>query len=644
MAALTTWAWSRLVDISLTSNLDLALGLLDLGQLGLQVVNGGLGLGVPGGQLHLGHLQLLSLGDGLLFVLLSHGGGVSLSLGVQSQDVLTSSHLLIKSLLGSIKLVLEVPVLAQEKLSLSGLVVAQSLHVIQLSGQGGLGLGQHVQVVLQVSNNSQQFSILVGNLVLGHSEVPEGEVGGVNLLVGSIECVQQRLVSLVSRGLAPDHLVSGGPGVTDLTHDDLFVLLDLGLNLAQSIDLLLHLQSGVTLLPLQVAEDGGVGNVGLLNILAELHNLSLALLVELDLGHGGSAGLVVPLTELLDLPGQVRPLSLSLGASLALSLQLLLSGLNTSLQLLDVLLSLGHQGLLVVKLGGQHVDILLLVSDGVLNVSPLSLQISHGVLGHLEVALNLPLLLLSSSPALLLLVQTSLQLVQGGLQLGLDLVQVVNLLLSGDKVLGGLGLGGRQMLLLLVQLVDDLVLLGNLVLQGLDGVVPVTLLLLHLGDGELHVFDVLLDSSNAAGVSLDISSQSNSGVLLSLEDLHLSGQLSLAAGLGGEGLGLSVGVDRDASLLLRQLLGHGSDLVLQSSHVALQLGGLVQSCLVLAIGGIGGLLQQSQLLLGVGLADHAPGLLDDDDPSPVSHLEVLPEVPLGNLDQLSLISLLGEDL
>merc|ERR1719400_144954 len=54
-----------------------------------------------------------------------------------------------------------------------------------------------------------------------------------------------------------------------------------------------------------------------------------------------------------------------------------------------------------------------------------------------------------------------------------------------------------------------------------------------------------------------------------------------------------------------------------------------------------GLLRQSQLLLGVGLADHAPGLLDDDEPSPVSHLEVLPEVPLGNLDQLSLISLLS---
>merc|ERR1719445_1255923 len=246
----------HLVDLSL----DLALGLLNLGQLGIEVVNGSLSLGVPGGQLHLGHLQLLSLGHGLL---------------------------LIQSLLGSVKLVLQVPVLAEQKLSLSGLVVAESLHVIQLSGEGGLGLGQHVEVVLQVANNSQQLAVLVGNLVLGHTEVPEGEVGGVNLLVGGIESVQQSLVSLVSRGLAPHHLLSGGPCISNLGHDGLLVLLDLGLDLAQSIDLLLHLQSGVTLLSLQVAKDGGVGNVGLLNILAELHNLGLALLVQLNLGHSG---------------------------------------------------------------------------------------------------------------------------------------------------------------------------------------------------------------------------------------------------------------------------------------------------------------------------------------------------------------------
>merc|ERR1719204_1816642 len=289
----------------------------------------------------------------------------------------------------------------------------------------------------------------------------------------------------------------------------------------------------------------------------------------------------------------------------------------------------------------MQLSILLLVGNHVLNLSPLSLKICNSVLGHLQISLGLPLLLLNGSPALLLLLEASLQLIQGGLQLRLHLAEMTDLLLSGDKVLGGLGLGGGQMLLLLVELVDDLVLLGDLILQGLDGVVPVALLLLDLGDGELHILNVLLDSADAAGVSLHVSSQSNSGVLLGLEDLNLTGELGLGGSLDGESLGLPVSVDRDAALLLGQLLGHGGDLVLQSSHVALQLGSLVQSSLVLAVGVVGLLLQEPQLLLGVGQSNQTSGLLDDDEPSPVSHLQVLPEVPLGDLDQLSLISLLS---
>merc|ERR1712045_183238 len=109
----------------------------------------------------------------------------------------------------------------------------------------------------------------------------------------------------------------------------------------------------------------------------------------------------------------------------------------------------------------------------------------------------------------------------------------MDLLLSGDEILGRLGLGGGQMLLLLVELVDDFVLLSNLVLQGLDGVVPVTLLLLDLGDGELHILNVLLDSTNAARVSLDLSGKLNPGGLLSLENIGGSSKFNLSSGLEG---------------------------------------------------------------------------------------------------------------
>merc|ERR1719412_645392 len=550
-----------------------------------------------------------------------------------------TSSLLIKCLLGNINLVLQVPVLTQQQLSLPGLVVTESLGVIQLSGQSSLGLGQHVEAVLQVSDNAEQLSVLIGNLVLGHGKVSKSEVGSINLLVDGIKLLNQGLVCLVSRGLAPHDLLSGSSGIIHLSHDGLLVLLNLGLHLLESIDLLLHLQSGVALLPLQVAEDRLCGNVGLLHILAQLDDISLALLVELHLGHGGTAGLVVPVTELLNLTGEVRSLALSLGAGLALGLQLLLSALNTGLQLLDVLLGLGNQRLLVIQLGRQHVDILLLGSDDVLNVIPLPLKIVDSVLSHLQVSLNLPLLLLKIGSGLLLLVKSSLQLVMSGLELGLDLVQVSNLLLGSDKVLSRLGLGGGQMLLLLVELVDDLILLSNFVLFHLGGVVTVALLLLHLGDGELHILNVLLDSSNAARVCLDLSGKLNPGGLLSLENIGGSSELNLSSGLEGISLGLSVSIDRDAALLLSKLLGHGANLSLQVIHAALKFSSLVQSSLVLTIGFISLLLKKPELLLGIGQTDQTSGLLDDDEPSPVPHLQILPEVPLSNLDQLSLVPL-----
>merc|ERR1719158_1980289 len=216
--------------------LDLALGLLHLGELGIEVINGSLSLGVPCSKLHLGHLKLLSLGN-------------------QSEDIVTASSLLIKSLLGHIYLMLKVPVLAKQKLPVPGLIVAQSLDIIELGTKSRLGLGQHVQAVLKVTNNSEQLSVLVGNLVLHHGKVSNGQVGSIKLFVDGIQSLDQSLVGLVSGGLAPDNLFSGGSSISNLRHDGLLVLVNLGLHLRKGINLLLHLKDRVSLLPLQVAED-----------------------------------------------------------------------------------------------------------------------------------------------------------------------------------------------------------------------------------------------------------------------------------------------------------------------------------------------------------------------------------------------------
>merc|ERR1719210_1613449 len=225
----------------------------------------------------------------------------------------------------------------------------------------------------------------------------------------------------------------------------------------------------------------------------------------------------------------------------------------------------------------------------------------------------------------------------------LDLAEMLDLLLSTNQILIRLGLGGGQVLLLLVQFVDDLILFSNLILENLDGVVTVALLSLNLGDGKLNILNVLLDSSNAARVGLDFSSQGNSGLFFFLENLSSARQFNLSLSLNLVGLSLSVGVDRDAALLLSQLLGHGTNLVLQTTKTGLKFSSLVKSSLVLTIGGIGLLFKLSEFLLGIGKTDESSGLLDDDKPSPISHLQILSEVSLSNLDKFSLISLLLVD-
>lgn len=73
----------------------------------------------------------------------------------------------------------------------------------------------------------------------------------------------------------------------------------------------------------QTCSDGFVLQGGLLQITAQPLKLGLALLVQLGLKGSGSAGLIQPLADLFQLPGQVTPLFLHLGTSRALSLDFL---------------------------------------------------------------------------------------------------------------------------------------------------------------------------------------------------------------------------------------------------------------------------------------------------------------------------------
>merc|ERR1719245_1342836 len=113
----------------------------------------------------------------------------------------------------------------------------------------------------------------------------------------------------------------------------------------------------------------------------------------------------------------------------------------------------------------------------------------------------------------LLLVNTALQLVQSRLQLLLDPGQMLNLVVGGLKILGGLGGVLVDVLLLLVELVDDLILVGNLVIEGPDGVVSGSLLLAKFLNDNLQVSDIFLDSGGLQLQGFLVIGRVNSGLL-----------------------------------------------------------------------------------------------------------------------------------
>merc|ERR1719411_1822659 len=158
-------------------SLELGLALLHLGQLGVPLVCGGLGLGQASLHLQLGHLQLLGLGHSLLLVPQLHHLGLSVGLALLPDHVFLGADLLVVVIPHAGHLVLGVPVLAQQALSLLGLVVSHGAGLAELVGQGDLELGQHVGGVLQLLQLSQQVAVLSGQLPLVSLHVSQGQVG-----------------------------------------------------------------------------------------------------------------------------------------------------------------------------------------------------------------------------------------------------------------------------------------------------------------------------------------------------------------------------------------------------------------------------------------------------------------------------------
>merc|ERR1719225_2599776 len=361
-------------------------GLLNVGNLGLQRVHGLLSLQEPGLQLGPPSLQLLNATHALCLIAgppqldLSSSLGQGLH-GVGLPDVLVLDLLPQVGQVGGHGLVL-----GEEGSLVLGLAVTESLHVLQLSGGGGLGLAGLGTGSLQLLNLPVEVLVLHVEPLLGGLGLIEvtGEI--IQPVVGVHNGSVNELGLLVNLGLALDGLLQRGPGVSQVSLQAGLVLLALHLAGVQVVDLLAQLRHAVVVLHTESGQGALVSDVELLQLAPDPGQLGLPLLVELHLGGGVGASLVKPGAHVLDVLLEERSILLSLGSIASLELKLLVQLLHAGNELLDLLGVLGGQGGLVLNLSRQSVVLLLLPGQSLVGLRLDSIQVIDGLLGHLEVS------------------------------------------------------------------------------------------------------------------------------------------------------------------------------------------------------------------------------------------------------------------
>merc|ERR1719362_2219543 len=208
---------------------------------------------------------------------------------------------------------------------------------------------------------------------------------------------------------------------------------------------------------------------------------------------------------------------LSLGAVATLNIDLLIKLVNADLELLNLLGVLASKGLLILNLGANGGDLLLLALDGLGQLSIDSLEVRESLLSQLEVTLNLPLDLLHIALGLFLTLKSILALIKRLLELSLDLGKVVAPVLHGLDVLLSLLPGLGSGLLVLAKLGDEILLVGNLLPQGSDLGVLGHLVVLALLNGGLKVLDLLPQADSVSGDLATGLLDAIDGVILTLD-------------------------------------------------------------------------------------------------------------------------------
>merc|ERR1719242_2871445 len=387
-----------------------ALRLLGVGHLGGQNIHQLLVLQDLGLQLVASSLQLLNAAHSLGLEARLPELSLSLGLGESLQGVRLAHGLILQLLPQVLQVSGHHLVLGQQGGAVLGLGVRQGLGVLQLGGHGDLGLVHVGNGVLQLLNLPVEVLVLNLQTLLGGLGLVESSGHLVQPGVGVDNSGLQQLALLVQLSLRLHGVLQVQAGVSQVELQSRLVLLRLDLVGIQLVDLLAQVGHGVVVLHPQGGQGALLGDVQLLQLGLQSGQLALSLLVELHLGGGVRAGLLQAGGDVLDVLLQHGAALLGLGPVSSLNIQLLVQLLNAGHQFLGLLGVLGGQSGLVVNLGGESAGLLLLAGDSAQQLSLDTLQVRDGLLGQLEVSLQLPLGLLHVALHLLLSLQLPLRL------------------------------------------------------------------------------------------------------------------------------------------------------------------------------------------------------------------------------------------
>merc|ERR1712038_58895 len=152
---------------------------------------------------------------------------------------------------------LSISVLTKKGLSLLSFIVSHSTSLRKLVSKRDLQLGKHVSRVLKLLELTEEISIFSSKFSLLGLNVTKSQVGLFNLLAHFIKTSLEVLQALLSRCLASVNFISCSTSISNLMHDDSLVLLNLGFDLVQLFNLLLHLSNSILVLLFQ-SNDGSL--------------------------------------------------------------------------------------------------------------------------------------------------------------------------------------------------------------------------------------------------------------------------------------------------------------------------------------------------------------------------------------------------